>query len=209
MGEIATPVVHTPPSSTSLSALLCAAENSGPSSNAETPKLAGGFRYSGPTSLLGRTLEAKEDCIQQSDRGVCSPCGSSGAGLKPPSARPAPEHVVTNEKATMVFCGTAEATERHSSGAGNEPGLSVSKTELAKLHRQTQQKAKKQEWLKRHKGEVLACELGERQKEYVQDNLISIDDPEFWEGVISSQELTDRSSQEEVEPKHKRQKTAQ
>eukprot|EP00731_Ephydatia_muelleri_P021416 Em0014g7a len=231
------PAMHTPPPSSSLSALLCAAENARPSTNSETPKHPGGYRNSGPSSLLGRSLEAKlslrtpEDTSGQSDHGLPTsiphgfgPSISSDMGHRPPLAKPCTDWV-TNDKVTVSPCGVAVgacgvpagSTSTVGVPAGSTPTVGVpagstSTVELAKLHRQTQQKVKKLEWLKRHKGKVYASEHGECQEECVQEDLITIDDPEFWEKIISSQEPTDssdRSSAEELESKHKRPKTVQ
>lgn len=157
-----------------------------------------------------------EDTIGQSDHGLVTsiphgfgPSISSDVGDRPSLVRPAIDCPVTNDKVTAAPCGVADTAEG-ACGVGNGQGVSISNVELAKLHRQTQQKAKKMEWLKRHKGEVYASELEECEEECVQENLISIDDPEFWEKIISTQEpidSSDKSSSEEVEPKHKRQKT--
>ena len=173
------PAMHTPPPSSSLSALLCAAENARPSTNSETPKHPGGYRNSGPSSLLGRSLEAKlshrtpEDTSGQSDRGLPTsiphgfgPSISSDMGHRPPLAKPCTDWM-TNDKVTVAPCGVAV-------GACGVPAGSTSTVELAKLHRQTQQKVKKLEWLKCHKGKVYASEHGECQEECVQEDLITI-----------------------------------
>lgn len=178
------PAMHTPPPSSSLSALLCAAENARPSTNSETPKHPGGYRNSGPSSLLGRSLEAKlshrtpEDTSGQSDHRLPTsiphgfgPSISSDMGHRLPLAKPCTDWmVVTNDKVTVSPCGVAETAV----GACGVPAGSTSTVELAKLHRQTQQKVKKLEWLKRHKGKVYASEHGECQEECVQEDLITI-----------------------------------
>ena len=191
-------VMHTPPPATSLSALLCAVENSASlplQGNTDTPKHSGGHRNGGPSSLLGRALEVKPshraaDDSPSDHRGqqasVPHPSLGTGLGLRHTVVRPASEQVATSSKITVMSCGTSEAgvvkNEARSEGPlpRSEGPLPRSEgplpsVELAKLHRQTQQKAKKLEWLKRRESESHGNELGGGQEnECVKENLISI-----------------------------------